>query len=159
MQHRNRQNRRHLRHLAFLVAAALLPLGAALAAALDAPNLFAWLTPFVVFLVVPLLDAAIGRDDSNPTRGEHASAALRAYYRMLPLSCVVIVPLLIALVCRLLSTNAGLDWAGRTGWMLSLGIATGVLAINAAHELIHKDTRHERVAGGFLLALVCYGTF
>jgi alkane 1-monooxygenase len=159
MPNRKPQTRRHWHHLAFLVAAVLLPLGALLGESFDAPNLCAWLTPFVVFVVVPLLDAAIGRDDSNPAPGEHASGALRAYYRILPLSCVVIVPFLIALVCGLLATDTGLDWAGRAGWMVSLGIATGVLAINAAHELIHKDTRHERLAGGFLLALVCYGTF
>lgn len=45
------------------------------------------------------------------------------------------------------------------GWLLSQGIVGGVLAINVAHELIHKDTALERGAGGLLLTSVGYHGF
>ena len=56
-------------------------------------------------------------------------------------------------------TDAGFGIAGQLGWLLSLGVVGGVLAINTAHELIHKDTRLERLAGGLLLASVGYYGF
>jgi alkane 1-monooxygenase len=38
-------------------------------------------------------------------------------------------------------------------------VVGGILAINTAHELIHKDSRLERAAGGMLLASVGYHGF
>ena len=48
---------------------------------------------------------------------------------------------------------------GTAGWLLSQGIVGGVLAINVAHELIHKDAAYERFAGGLLLTSVGYHGF
>ena len=53
------------------------------------------------------------------------------------------------------------DLSGWT-WVLagvSLGATGGILAINAAHELIHRKSIWQRRAGGWLLAGVCYGAF
>ena len=53
------------------------------------------------------------------------------------------------------------DLSGLT-WVLagvSLGATGGILAINAAHELIHRKSPQQRRAGGWLLAGVCYGAF
>jgi alkane 1-monooxygenase len=55
--------------------------------------------------------------------------------------------------------DAGFDAAGSLGWLLSQGLVGGILAINTAHELIHKDGRLERTAGGLLLASVGYQGF
>jgi len=51
------------------------------------------------------------------------------------------------------------DATGRVGWILSTGILGGILAINPAHELIHKAGWVERAAGGVLLASVGYHGF
>ena len=45
------------------------------------------------------------------------------------------------------------------GWLLSQGLVGGILAINTAHELIHKDSKFERGVGGLLLASVGYHGF
>jgi alkane 1-monooxygenase len=55
--------------------------------------------------------------------------------------------------------NAPLDPVGVLGWGLSQGVVGGVLAINTAHELIHKDSRLEQTVGGLLLASVGYHGF
>ncbi|MCE5232236.1 MAG: alkane 1-monooxygenase [Mizugakiibacter sp.] len=49
--------------------------------------------------------------------------------------------------------------AGRLGWLLSCGVLGGILAINVAHELIHKPGRLEPFLGGVLLASVGYVGF
>jgi alkane 1-monooxygenase len=45
------------------------------------------------------------------------------------------------------------------GWVLSIGLIGGIVAINPAHELIDKSNLTEQTIGGLLLATVCYGTF
>ena len=45
------------------------------------------------------------------------------------------------------------------GFVLSLGMVGGILAINIGHELIHRNNKAERFLGGVLLASVCYGVF
>jgi alkane 1-monooxygenase len=54
---------------------------------------------------------------------------------------------------------APFSWVGALGWIVSIGLVGGAVAINPAHELIHKQTRLERRAGGLLLASVSYGGF
>jgi alkane 1-monooxygenase len=55
--------------------------------------------------------------------------------------------------------HAGFGPVGLVGWLLSQGVVGGILAINTAHELIHKDGRIERMAGGLLLTSVGYQGF
>ena len=45
------------------------------------------------------------------------------------------------------------------GFVVSLGMVGGILAINVGHELIHRNNKAERFLGGVLLASVCYGVF
>lgn len=56
-------------------------------------------------------------------------------------------------------TAAGFSVFGTLGWLLSQGVVGGVLAINVAHELIHKHGRLEPAAGGLLLTSVGYHGF
>jgi alkane 1-monooxygenase len=52
-----------------------------------------------------------------------------------------------------------MDWVERVAWMTSAGFCGGIHAGIAAHELIHRRTRWERLAGGWLLASIGYGGF
>lgn len=122
------------------------------------PNLFAWGTVVLVFGLVPILDHLIGVDSSNPhEETETPRLADERYYRNLTLACVPAYGALIAWAGWLF-VHQDLNTAGKIGWLLSVGTIGG-LAITVAHELIHKQGRLERSAGGVLLALVCYGGF
>lgn len=115
-------------------------------------------TPLVVFGCVPVIDWMIGRDSTNPERSDLAALSSDRFYSALTVLCL---PLYLTtlffglwfLVTQSLSTLESI------GWVVSIGLVGGIVAINPAHELIHKTNRAEQTIGGLLLATVCYGTF
>lgn len=126
-------------------------------AMLGLENLFWFWTPFVVFVLVPIFDAVIGCDTLNPDDKQSRELSDRSWYRMLTFLCVPLQAWSLvsgALVAGQL--DGAVAWLG---WLLSIGTISSVLAITVAHELIHKTEPVEQLAGGMLLASVCYGGF
>jgi alkane 1-monooxygenase len=121
-------------------------------------DLAAFYTPFWYFVLIPLLDAAIGRDPANPSEEDEAALSQQQFYRVLTLLCL---PLYAALLLwgAWVFVTAPFSWVGQLGWVFSMGCVGGVSAINTGHELIHKNTRLEQLAGGALLSSVAYGSF
>lgn len=122
------------------------------------PALGAWWTVLVVFGVVPLLDALVGRDTANPTPEEEARLAGDRWYAVLTLLAVPAWTALLLWGLHALATMP-LPPVALAGLIASLGTVGGAVAINVGHELIHKTNRFERAAGAWLLASVCYGGF
>lgn len=112
-----------------------------------------------MFGVVPILDALCGLDTRNPRDADEASAREQAWvFRMLTWLCVPVWLLVLAFCVRgavVLPFNA----LGLLGWLLGSGVIGGVLAINVAHELIHKPGRFEPLLGDMLLTSVGYAGF
>lgn len=144
--------------LAVFAVPALLPLSAWLGTRGGHPDLLAWLPLFALFVLLPLADLALGHDPRNPAPQDVPTLAHDPWFRGLTLLAV---PVQYATLAWALWywTDAGFGIAGQLGWLLSLGVVGGVLAINTAHELIHKDNRLERVASGLLLTSVGYYSF
>lgn len=110
----------------------------------------------LIFVVVPLLEVFFGQDTTNPTHEEARELNERKSFRLVPMSWAVSQPLL--LVWGLWAqSKLTLTIPQLLAFIASLGTVTGVLGINIAHELIHKDTKLERGLGQFLMAQVCYG--
>ena len=145
-------------YLCFLLIPALPPTGWWLGALTGLPDLFAWWTPFVSFGLVPLADALIGTDLSSPDEAQAQVLERDPWYRALPLLALPVCAAVLAWGLWAL-VHTPLGWAGRIGHVASLGVVTGALGITAAHELIHKAERLDRLAGGWLLGLACYGSF
>lgn len=119
--------------------------------------LFLFWTPMVVFLLLPVVDFLVGRDTVNPDDEQSRQLAERSWYRNLTFLCLPLQGWNLLSGAMLLSQLPG-GWAG-FGWILSIGTISSVIAITVGHELIHKNERLEQVAGGILLATVCYGGF
>jgi alkane 1-monooxygenase len=137
----------------------LMPFGmwnaARLGAATGYSDLFAFFPVAMVFLIITTLDYVIGRDTVNmPLQDPH----FRRWYRALPL---LVVPLHLGTLvwATAMFTTLPFSWVGQLGWVLSMGTISGVLAINVAHELIHKPSRLEQIGGGLLLSSAGYGSF
>jgi len=150
-----------IKKLAFLtpLLISLLPmLSVAVAQSASISLIMIGLTPFVLFVIIPALDWIIGRDSSNPPAVASASLATQRYYRWLPMLCLPAY-LSTLLYGAWIIGNEPMSPLMMLGWTISIGLIGGIVAINPAHELIHKSTTLERAIGGTLLATVSYGTF
>lgn len=148
-----------LGYLLAFVTPALMPISASMAqSGTLAPDLAAWFPLLFLFVLLPLFDYLIGKDASNPDEIEAERLQLRRWYQLLTLACL---PIQLALVywSSLQFSALELGLAGKMGWLVSQGVVSGILAINVAHELIHKSSKVEPIAGGLLLCTVNYFGF
>ncbi|GAA1407615.1 alkane 1-monooxygenase [Catellatospora coxensis] len=116
-----------------------------------------WLTPVVVFGLIPVVDLLVGDDRVNPP--EEAAAALQRsrYYRVLTYLYLPLQYAALAACCAVWA-RGGLSPFAAAGLVLSVGIVNGI-AINTAHELGHKRERLERWLSKIALAPTGYGHF
>ncbi len=111
----------------------------------------------ILFSVIPLMDFWL-QDTHNPST-EEENILLEAFY--FKAIIVAYVPLqILALISALyLVTYVSLTWYAWFGFALSMGLVTGGLGINLAHELMHRRSKSEQLLSKILLSLVCYGHF
>lgn len=115
---------------------------------------FIWTALPIVWLygVLPLTDWLIGRDRQPPVEAQDTWLNRR----LIPWLCL---PIQLAVVFGSLAVLPAMPWWAGFLWLLSLGYVGAVLAINVAHELIHRKSRLDRTIGGLLLSTVNYATF
>jgi alkane 1-monooxygenase len=118
---------------------------------------FWWLTPFVVFAVVPVIDLIIGSDTENPPETEVPRLERAQFYRWMT---YLYLPLQYAglLLCCWVYQHDHPGVLGMAGLVLTAGTVSGI-AINTAHELGHKRERVERWLSKIALAPSGYGHF
>lgn len=106
----------------------------------------------VMFVLLPVFDTLIGHESIN-LPAKHFTWIER---RLLPLLCL---PCQAGMLWWGIPYGIALPWAASLLWFLSMGVIGGIVAINVAHELIHRRSRLDRCAGGLLLSLVNYAGF
>ena len=151
-------NRKALAFLLVFLVPALMPAAAWLGAATGRHDLMAWFPLFFLFVLLPSLDYALGHDPVNVPVEREREVAQALWFRALTLACLPVQLALLAWSAHWF-VHAGLGPVGVAGWLLSQGVVGGILAINTAHELVHKDGRLEPAVGGLLLASVGYHGF
>ncbi|MFK8030955.1 MAG: alkane 1-monooxygenase [Gammaproteobacteria bacterium] len=122
-------------------------------------NLYAWLPVLVMYLLIPLGDLLIGKDSNNPDEADVTRLSQQRYYKTLVLLTLPVAALSLAAGLWMFTHWAELGLTGKLGLILSFGTVHSGIMINAAHELIHKPTRHEQRVGGILLSMVLYPSF
>jgi len=134
-----------------------LPLiSAALALTTDI-GLFWWLTPVVIYGLLPLLDKLIGEDSNNPPESMVAELENDRYYRI---ATFMFLPIqyLSLIGGAWLAVRGGLPMLDLAGLAVSVGLVSGA-GINTAHELGHKRPALERWLARITLAPAAYGHF
>ncbi|SFD73398.1 alkane 1-monooxygenase [Roseivivax sediminis] len=140
--------------LPFWMSLLLLPalwLGAALG------GLWVLLPPLMAWYLFSALDAALGLNTDNADPSIEESQLF--WYRLVTL---VWVPAQAASLFALLwyVPRAGhLDTAEAIGVFFGMGVLSGTIGINYAHELMHQRNAWERRLGDLLLAMVLYSHF
>ena len=114
--------------------------------------------PLFSFVLVPLIDRIVGEDKGNFCDSDYSLMEKNFFYE--GLSCLLFIGVLAALYfgtwvyCR--GTFTVFD---TIGLFFSLGLVTGGLGINLAHELGHKKGKISQGAAQILLVHVFYGQF
>lgn len=118
----------------------------------------AWLSLLMLLFVTPLADYLLGKDEYNPNQAEQEALAASQYFDHL-LKLVVPLQFYNIIFCASIFLSGHFDGIHQVGWLLSCGLISGAVAINTAHELVHRDGKFEPFLGGLLLSSVCYATF
>lgn len=116
-----------------------------------------WLTLVIWYLVLPVVDLAVGSDANNPPEAAVERLERDMYYRILTFLTVPVHYVILITAAWYVATHA-LGIANFAGVTLSVGLISG-LAINTGHELGHKKTALERWLAKIVLAVVGYGHF
>jgi alkane 1-monooxygenase len=126
----------------------------------DATNAWwTWWAVIVIQGIVPLLDAPLGRVVTRFSKDEQAALVRDRMLRAVPWVCGFVWLATLAWAISVTPQIMQLPAIHVVGFVVSLGIVGGIMAINVGHELIHRNNKAERFLGGVLLASVCYGVF
>jgi alkane 1-monooxygenase len=131
-----------------------------------ASQVFFWIGPFLVYVLLPVLDLRYGPDGQNAPDEVMERLENDRYYRYctyiyIPFQYASVVfgaYLFTAADLRWLGYEGSLSWPAKIGLALSVG-ALGGIGINTAHELGHKKDSLERWLSKITLAQTCYGHF
>jgi alkane 1-monooxygenase len=116
-----------------------------------------WFGPFVVFVVIPFLDRAIGKDSSNPPDSILKRLEDDRYYRWCTYAFIPIQYAALVFACTKWA-NGHLSVAEDFGLAITMAMVGGI-AINTAHELGHKRPQIEKWLAKVALAQSGYGHF
>jgi alkane 1-monooxygenase len=109
-----------------------------------------WLTLVITFVLIPLIDAMVGRPRPD------AKGAPPAFARWIPR---LQLPLQVLLLVQALRVAPVLDPWQLLLFAVAVGVVTGGMGITIAHELGHRASRLDRWIARVLLVSVCYGHF
>src|SRR6201996_8652265 len=131
-----------------------------------ASQVWFWIGPILLYIVLPALDLRFGADGQNPPDEAMKWLENDRYYRFctyafIPFQCLSVVLgayLFTASNLSWLGYDGALSWPAKIGLALSVGTLGGV-GINTAHEMGHKKESLERWLSKITLAQTGYGHF
>jgi len=147
--------KRHLWVLGLIApASALLPSQLVLQTGME---VFWWIGPIIVLVLIPILDWIVGEDGSNPRDEDYERLSNDRYYRwctylFLPVQMIGL------LIASVMWAGDELSLLDKAGLATTLGLVSGI-GINAAHELGHRVEKLERWLAKIALAQSGYGHF
>lgn len=118
---------------------------------------YAWFTPFLWYVFLPIADFLVGRDSRNPPEEAIEQLESDPYYKYLVYASI---PLFYVtwLIGAWAVATLDFSWVGYLG--VSLGVAlTNGLALVVGHEVGHKTNSFEKRLAQIVLAVPAYGHF
>jgi alkane 1-monooxygenase len=142
------------RALPFAISLALVPLIVGVA---QIGGWWLWLVPLCAWMAVSVVDLIIGHNITNPDpstpRGD-----LR-WYRAITLIWFPVQMALMIWLIWYVTRHADFGTGEKILLFFGMGVISGTVGINYAHELMHQPTRLERWLADLLLANVLYSHF
>lgn len=115
-------------------------------------------TPFLVFILIPLLDVFIGKDPENVDDAEAIKLAEDFYYRLITYVWAIFQVVFVLWGSFVVATTT-LDTYEWIGFVVSFALVTGGIGITVAHELGHKKSKLEQFYSKLILMTVGYMHF
>lgn len=127
-------------------------------ASLIAGGIWIFVAPLYVFGMIPLIELFFGGSTENMDKVEEEIARKDWKYDFIVWS---VVPLQFAIMFYFLNRvdDSSLPLWEKLGMVFAFGISCGVLGINVAHELGHRNTWYEQLMSKMLLATSLYMHF
>ncbi|CAN5356329.1 alkane 1-monooxygenase [soil metagenome] len=126
--------------------------------ALYVGGLVSFLTPFIMFVIIPGLEFFFTGTDKNFTKEEEETAKGKwVFDSMLYLNVPIQWGVIIYMLFRV--TGGGLETYEIVGMVSSVGMCCGVLGVNVAHELGHRRKWYEQWMAKALLLSTLYMQF
>lgn len=113
--------------------------------------------PIATWWLFTILDALTGHNTANPD--PQTPEADLASYRLVTLIWPPVQFALLAVMLWYVPHAAHLDTGERIALFFGMGVVSGTIGINYAHELMHQKSRLERWLADLLLASVLYSHF
>ena len=132
-------------------------IGPALYLLVSPSEFWLWLSPLFFYFGIPLLDALIGEDPSNPPESEVPALEADPYYRWITYLLVPVLWASFIAICVFVASQP-LSATGLLAMIINTGGGLG-FAINLGHEMGHKKSTLERWMAKLALAPACYGHF
>ncbi len=132
-------------------------IGPALYLLVSPSEFWLWLSPLFFYFGIPLLDALIGEDPSNPPESEVPALEADPYYRWITYLLVPVLWASFIAICVFVASQP-LSATGLLAMIINTGGGLG-FAINLGHEMGHKKITLERWLAKLALAPACYGHF
>lgn len=117
-----------------------------------------FVAPLYVFGLIPLIELFFGGSEENMTKAEEEIAKKDWKFDLVVWMVVPLQFTLCFFFFNRLDDGSLVLWE-KLGMMFALGIACGVLGINVAHELGHRNTWYEQLMSKMLLATSLYMHF
>jgi alkane 1-monooxygenase len=130
-----------------LLVPMLVPLGAGVGAY--------WLSPIVLFGILPFLGLLVGQDNAPPVVGLRRAPVLVFYLDSLPRLYGLVWASTLVWAMAFVSSSA-VSLSGFAGVMTGVGLSSA-LAICTAHELLHHRSKVDRGLARVMTSLCCYG--
>ena len=121
-------------------------------------GLWTFITPFYIFLLLPLAEWLTGENKNNLSPQEEKKTKASLGYSILLWSHVPIQFFVTGYFLWLFAAGQLTGWA-LAGAILSVGISNGGVGITVAHELIHRKSKFEQWLGRLLLLTTFYMHF
>jgi alkane 1-monooxygenase len=112
----------------------------------------------VLFGILPFAELFTKGSTENMTQAEEDIALKNVTYDLLLYSLVPIQYFIVVYFLNSLGSE-NLTWVSKTGMTVAMGLSCGVLGINAAHELGHRNTWYEQLMSKILLLTSMYMHF
>lgn len=119
-------------------------------------GLFTFITPLFVFVLVPVLDILMGVSKENLSHQEEHHLKDALHFKIITWFCVPVQVTLVFWGAFVIAYEM-MDPVEAAGFVLSVGISSGILGINVSHELQHRvNNELEPLLARFMLWTVGY---